>query len=152
VISRSLTLNVFLDGKLGVGVQCWGEVRKQDTPPTQCTHFGKRFEETTFPSVEPVIDGRGGFTNAPFIKANTTTGTHCLIDRLDATLEVTTILSVAKLRPVHICTYFGDKLICLREHVQPATKNGIFHSVELGTITGQGLEEVPCIKPRFSYK
>ena len=48
-------------------------------------------------------------------------------------------------------TYFGDELICFREHVQPATKNGIFHAFELGTIiTGQGLEEIFCLEPRLA--
>jgi len=46
-------------------------------------------------------------------------------------------------------------LICFREHVQPATKDGIFHSLELETVvtivTGQGVEEVPCVEPRLSY-
>ena len=70
--------------------------REQGRATTEYTDLWKAFEETTFPSIETVIDGRGSFTNAPFIKPNTTTSTHRLIDRLDAELEVTSILTTAE--------------------------------------------------------
>jgi hypothetical protein len=55
---------------------------------------------------------------------------------------------------MHICTYFGNKLICFGEHVQSATEDRVFHSFELEItiLTSQGAEEVPCIDPRLSYK
>jgi len=53
---------------------------------------------------------------------------------------------------MHLCTYFWDMLISFREHVQPATKDRVLHSLKLGTIViSQGVEEVPCIEPRLSY-
>ena len=143
---------MFLDGKLEVGAQCWRDVGNKDTQLIECTYLGKRFEETAFPSIEPVINGRGGFTNAPLIKANAATSTHRFIDRLDVRLEVTMISSTARRRSIYMCTYLGNKLVCFREHVQSATKDRVFYSLELGTIiTSQGVEEVPCIGQWLSY-